>query len=88
VSVLQFVLEDWQRLRRRRIPMRIRTDAKRMEVFCAGYGTAAAATGYGAPILLEVHNGRLRLAVWADIAKEAPTHLIDLDGARERGQPR
>lgn len=45
--------------------------------------------GYGvwddddsAPILLERHQGKLRLIVWADINEEDPTHIIDLEGAR------
>jgi hypothetical protein len=33
-------------------------------------------------ILLERHDGRLVLRIWADKADENPTHTIDLEGAR------
>ena len=36
-----------------------------------------------APILLERHDGKLRLVVWADINEQEPTHIIDLSGALE-----
>ena len=35
------------------------------------------------PILLERHNGTVRLLVWADINQEEPTHIIDLSDALE-----
>lgn len=35
------------------------------------------------PILLERHQGTVRLLVWADINQEEPTHVIDLSGAKE-----
>ncbi|MEI8375324.1 MAG: hypothetical protein WCJ35_21090 [Planctomycetota bacterium] len=44
--------------------------------------------GYGvydddsAPILLERHEGKLRLIVWADINDQEPTHIIGLEGAK------
>jgi hypothetical protein len=44
--------------------------------------------GYGvwdgdyAPVLLERHQGKLRLIVWADVNSEEPTHVIDLSGAK------
>lgn len=34
-------------------------------------------------IMLEVHNGRLELVVWADRDNVEPTHVIDLEGARQ-----
>ena len=45
-----------------------------------GYGTLDG--DYG-PILLERHEGQIRLVVWGDINKEDPTHTICLDGAME-----
>jgi hypothetical protein len=33
--------------------------------------------------LLESVNGHLRVIIWADINAEDPTHIIDLEGARE-----
>ena len=38
------------------------------------------------PVLLELHEGKLRLLVWADIRQEEPTHIIDLDGAIDTGR--
>ena len=37
----------------------------------------------GVPIYLELHEGKVRLLVWADINQEDPTHIIDLSGAAE-----
>lgn len=48
-----------------------------------GYGEMTAMDGGGYPILLEYHEGELRLMVWADINQEEPTHVISLEGARE-----
>jgi hypothetical protein len=36
-----------------------------------------------APILLERHQGKMRLVIWADINQQDPTHIIDLSGALE-----
>ena len=36
-----------------------------------------------APILLERHEGKIRLVIWADINQQDPTHIIDLSGALE-----
>lgn len=36
-----------------------------------------------APVLLERHEGKVRLVIWADINQQDPTHLIDLSGALE-----
>ena len=54
-----------------------------LEIGFTGYGDASTVPGYGAPIYIEVHQGRLMLHVWADINQEDPTHVIDLEGARE-----
>jgi len=34
-------------------------------------------------ITMEIWEGRLRLLVWADKNEEDPTHIIDLEGAKE-----
>ena len=52
-------------------------------IYPAGYGCFPCADGTAGPILLEVHEGRLRLIVWDDINYEDPSHIIDLEGARE-----
>ena len=53
-------------------------------------GLCLKAQGYGCygcydagPVFLEVYEGRLRLIVWDDISREDPTHIIDLEGARD-----
>lgn len=53
------------------------------EVGATEYGEKAAADGDGSILALEVYEGRLRLLVFADINEEGPTHVIDLEGARE-----
>jgi hypothetical protein len=47
----------------------------------AGYGDADAADGFGAPVLLELHGGRLRLLVAPDINRPE-RQVLDLEGAR------
>jgi len=47
-----------------------------------GYGEMTAADGAGYPILLEHHEGKLRLIVWQNINSEEPT-ILSLEGARE-----
>jgi hypothetical protein len=54
-----------------------------LALYPAGYGLCACADGTAGPIRLEVHEGRLRLVVWDDINLEDPSHVIDLEGARE-----
>jgi len=45
-----------------------------------GMGTC---DGSYAPILLEQHQGMMRLFVWSDINQHEPTHIIDLSDALE-----
>ena len=52
-------------------------------IYPAGYGCYPCADGTAGPILLELYEGRLRLIVWDDINMEDPSHIIDLEGARE-----
>jgi len=54
-----------------------------VEIGASGYGEKIAIKDHGYPIYLEFHEGHLRLHVWADINNEEPTHIIDLEGARE-----
>jgi hypothetical protein len=55
------------------------------EVRVAGYGEHGTEPGYGSVLALEVYKGRLRLLVFADIEREGPSHVIDLEAAREGG---
>ena len=52
-------------------------------IYPAGYGCFGCADGTAGPILLELYEGRLRLVVWDDINLEDPSHIIDLEDARE-----
>jgi len=54
-----------------------------LELRFEGYGDHSSPAGHGAPVFIELHDGALKVHVWADINKEDPTHSIDLDGARE-----
>lgn len=54
-----------------------------IDVIPEGFGNATMTDGHGVPVILELWEGRLRLLVWADINQEDPTHIIDLEGARE-----
>lgn len=52
-------------------------------LYADGYGDQGSAPGHGSPVYLELHQGVLRVLVWADINAEEPTHIIDLKDARE-----
>jgi hypothetical protein len=54
-----------------------------LDIRVEGYGSNISGDGNGCPIFLEKWEGKLRLIVWADINSEEPTHIIDLEGARE-----
>lgn len=49
-----------------------------------GYGEKTAADGHGQPVMIELdQDDKPRVIVWSDINREEPTHVIDLEGARE-----
>ena len=48
-----------------------------------GYGDKYSNDGEGFPILIEYYEGKLRLVVWSDINKDDPTHIIDMENAKE-----
>jgi len=52
-------------------------------IYLDGYGDCCSAPGHGTPILLELREASPTLAVWSDIKQEDPTHIIDLNGAKE-----
>jgi hypothetical protein len=54
-----------------------------IEISPAGYGDALSQDGKGTPIYLELWEGKLQLVVWDDINKEDPSHIINLEGAKE-----
>jgi hypothetical protein len=70
----------------RRVKVCIVGDTKGIEIRPEGYGDHDSAPGYGSPVFLELHKGKLKLWVWADINQEDPTDEIDLEGARENAR--
>lgn len=66
-----------------RLPIKIMTDERGVTIAAEGHGDYGSEDGNGSPLFLELHQGSLRLLVWADINTEEPTHIIDLSGARE-----
>jgi hypothetical protein len=67
-----------------RVMVRVSSDQNWLEIRPVGYGHCEMADGYGAPVFMELYQGRLRLLVNADIQRSDPTHVIDLEGAQER----
>lgn len=51
-----------------------------LEVKIDGYGERG--VDNGAPVVLELVSGEMRVLVFADITMEEPTHIISLEGAR------
>lgn len=54
-----------------------------IEVAVAGYGDCTSEDGEGSPILVEKAEDKLRVICWADINKEDPTTIIDMEDAKE-----
>lgn len=53
------------------------------EVYIRGFGVTNMEDGYGAPVVIDVWEGKTRVLVWGDINDESPTHTIDLKDAKE-----
>lgn len=70
----------------RSVEVEIAEEPTCIEIKPQGYGDYASAKGKGVPIILEVTDSKLRLVVWADINADEPTHIIDLEGAREEAR--
>ncbi|PSF35977.1 hypothetical protein C7H19_14615 [Aphanothece hegewaldii CCALA 016] len=54
-----------------------------LEIYFDGYGNYSCEPTSGSTILIEVFEQSLRVIIWGDIQQEDPTHVIELDGARE-----
>ena len=67
----------------RAIRVEVADEQRGLVIYPAGYGCFGCADGTAGPILLELYEGRLRLLVWDDINLEDPSHIIDLEDARE-----
>ena len=66
-----------------RILLENNPDAKMILLSIAGFGDKCSKPGEGHPVAIDYFGGRARLMVWSDINQEDPTHIIDLDSARE-----
>lgn len=67
----------------RQIACRITADRCGIYLRPEGYGDYCSADGRGCPVMIEFHNGELRLVVWDDINEEDKVQYISLEGARE-----
>lgn len=54
-----------------------------LEIYFDGYGNYSCEPTSGSSILIEVFEQSLRVIIWGDITQEDPTHIIELEGARE-----
>lgn len=65
------------------LSVRLEVSPRSIGLSADGYGVYGASEGDGTPVLIELHEGELRVIVFADINREEPTHIIPLGGARE-----
>jgi len=55
-----------------------------VKITADGYGDYCSREGSGTPALLELADGELRLVAWSDINLEDHTHIVGLEGAKEK----
>lgn len=77
------VLKDVESGHEGSLRVRVVANESAISICPDGYGDFGSAKRHGCPIFLELHRGRLRLVVFADINREDPPHIIDLEDARE-----
>jgi hypothetical protein len=77
------VLKDVESDHEDSLRIRVVANESSISICPEGYGDFGSVEGHGCPIFLELHRGRLRLVVFADINREDPPHIIDLEDARE-----
>jgi len=66
----------------RRIEVKLTSENGQLWLQPEGYGDKGTADGHGAPVGLEIWQGRLRLIVFEDINEEE-ARIVDLEKARE-----
>ncbi len=54
-----------------------------LSISIQGYGEKTAEKGEGSPIVVDFTGGKLKVYLWSDINKEDPTHIVDMEGAKE-----
>jgi len=69
--------------RNRKVEVRVEQVGHALYISPRGYGDCGTVDGQGTPIILEIADGDLRINVHADINKEDPTDIINLENARE-----
>ena len=69
----------------RQIKIRLLCASGQLWIQPDGYGDKCSADGHGAPVGLEIWQGRLRLIVFDDINEEA-ARFMDLESARENAR--
>lgn len=80
---MQIVLKDVSDRSSDTLPVLIRFNGSGINISPQGYSDFDSPAGSGAPIYLEFYEGHLRLIVWSDINAQEPSHIIDLERARE-----
>jgi len=82
-----FTLRDNDRKHATEVQVRVEAANGFLSIYPEGYGEPNAADGNGAPVLLEVYKGHLRLIYSPDITEEGARQIVDLEGARESLRP-
>ena len=61
---------------------KVRVGNDGLAIYIDGYGECTSPSGEGSVIILEKHDGKLRLLIWDDIQEEDPL-IINLESAHE-----
>lgn len=67
----------------KKITGRVEAENNGLLIYLDGYGTSNMEAGHGPPILIDLHDGVLKVVTWGDINQEDPTTSEDLSGALE-----
>ena len=80
---VMFTLKD-QLKRDRSLPVKVKFQSGgSIELRGPGYGNFNMPPGHAGPLYIELADDSLRAVIWSNINEEDPTHVIDLEGARE-----
>lgn len=67
----------------REVKIKIKSEGSVVCIAPEGYNDCNSLPGHGSVAMFELWEGHLRLIVWSDINQEDPTHIIDLEEAKE-----